>query len=277
MMQGVLKQTMSFVLGGVIVAAVLWADPSPSPLGRGVRVAYGQETVVEPTAQNPNPQLLFQGQLTDPNTNQPVPDGSYAITFALYTQTTGGTPLWAEAKQVNVTTGSFATLLGSIIPLNQGIFNDQNLYLGIAVAGDPEATPRQPIGYSAYAIRANRAAVADTATNADKLDNLDSGDFVRQGGGGVVAYGVVDANGSRLDGKRFSSSRAGDGIYDITIEGEDYNLNRFSTVVTVIDNSECSGPRIAKTGSSNDRLNVYIFNLSGQLVGCKFHFVSFEP
>jgi hypothetical protein len=117
----------------------------------------------------------------------------------------------------------------------------------------------------------------ENAANADRLDGLDSTDFVRHGNDGVVAYGVVDANGSRIDGVRFSSSRASDGVYEITIDGENYNLNSFVTVVTIIDNNECSGPQIAKTGSNNGRLNVYLFNLSNQRVACKFHFVTFEP
>lgn len=275
-MQRFLKQSLSFLLGGLIVAAIFWANGDGNAPG-AVQIAYAQEPMLIPEAPNANPQLLFQGQLTNPASGQPVADGAYPMTFSLYGVTTGGSPLWTESKSVNVTSGSFATLLGGVNALNPDIFNGQNLFLGIQIGSDPEATPRQPIGYSAYAVRADRAGTADSAGNADKLDNLDSADFVRQGNGGIVAYGVVDADGSRVDGKRFSSRRASDGVFEITIDGEDYNLNRFSTVVTVIDNNECLGANIAKTGSSNGKLLVFIFNLSNQIVHCKFHFVTLEP
>lgn len=264
----VLKKTSSFLLGGLIVAAFMLVSqrvPSGS-----AQVVFAQAPQFIPEAPNAGPQLLFQGQLSNPSTGQPVIDGAYAMTFHLYNTAAGGSPLWTETKQVNTTSGLFATLLGSVTALNAATFNGQQLYLGIQVSGDPEAAPRQPIGYTAYAIR------ADNASNADRLDGLEGSDFVRLGNDGVVAFGIIDADGSRVSGVRFSSGRAGSGIYEITIDGEDYNLNQFATVVTPIDNDQCPGPVIAKTGSNGGKLNVYLFNLSSQIIGCKFHFVTFE-
>ena len=63
----------------------------------------------------------------------------------------------------------------------------------------------------------------------------------------------------------------------ITIEGEDYNLNRYSTAVTVIDNEQCPSAIIGKTGSAEGKLDVYLYNLSNQRQDCKFHFITFEP
>lgn len=265
-MQSMFKLFASLVLGGVIVTVLLIANPT-APTGP-VRVALAQEPQVALKGTATNPQLLFQGQLLNPTTGQPVADGSYNMTFNLYNVAGGGAPLWSETKQVGASTGLFATMLGSAAPLNPDIFNGQPLYLGIAVAGDPEATPRQPLGYSAYAVFANKA---------DTLDGLDSTDFVRQGNGGIVAYGVVDPNGSRISGQRFSSRRASDGVYEITIDGESYDLNKFVTTVTVIDNSTCPSAIIAKTGSSNGKLNVYLYSLSNQITACKFHFMTLEP
>ena len=267
----VLKKTGSFLLGGIIVAVLMWVGQQ-TPSG-GAQVVFAQAPQFIPEAPNASPQLLFQGQLSNPSTGQPVVDGAYAMTFNLYNTASGGTPLWTEAKQISATSGLFATLLGNATPLNVDHFNGQQLYLGIQVSGDPEAAPRQPLGYSAYAIRADRATLAD---NAERLDGLDGGDFIRLGNDGVVAFGIIDADGSRISGVRFSSGRAGSGIYEITIDGEDYNLNQFATVVTPIDNDQCPGAVIAKTGSSNGKLNVYLYNLSSQIIGCKFHFVTFE-
>lgn len=265
-MQQMIKPFFNLLLGaalmasGMFVVNMLSREQSP--------VVLAQDAKLMESGSATNPQLLFQGQLLNPATGQPVVNGAYGITFNLYNVASGSVPLWTEVKQVNTTDGLFATMLGSVNPLNTSAFNGQQLYLGIAVGADPEATPRQPLGYSAYALFADHA---------DRLDGLDSADFVRQGNSGLVAYGVIEANGNRVDGKRFSSRRASDGVYEITIDGESYELNKFITTVTVIDNSECSSAIIAKTGSSNGKLNVYLYNLSNQLAACKFHFMTLEP
>jgi hypothetical protein len=274
------KQTISFLLGGLVFTAIFLAGqlgvPDSGPRG-GAQVVYAQTEILAPESQGANPTLNFQGQLLNPATGQPVANGAYAMTFSLYNAASGGAPLWSEVQQLAVTEGLFVALLGSVTPLDRNIFNGQQLYLGIRVGGDPEAAPRQPVGYAAYAIYADRTGSVNNAANADRLDGLDSTDFVRLGNDGVVAYGVVDSDGSRIDGVRFSSTRAGDGVYEISIDGESYNLNSFVTVVTIVDNNDCLGPQIAKTGSRGGRLNIYLFNLSNQLVACKFHFVTFEP
>lgn len=269
------KQVFSFLLGGLVVAAMVLA--SQRGQGGGLQVVHAQAPVLAPESQGANPVLNFQGQLLNPQTGQPVANGAYAMTFSLYNTASGGAPLWSESQQLAVTEGLFVALIGSITPLDRNIFNGQQLYLGIRVGGDPEAAPRQPIGYAAYAIYADRVGSVNNAANADRLDGLDSTDFVRFGNDGVVAYGVVDSNGSRVDGPRFSSGVGGDNVYEIDIQGENYNLNSFVTVVTVIDNNECLGATVAKTGSQNDNLLVFIYNQSNQLVRCKFHFVTFEP
>lgn len=265
-MQQMIKHLFNLLLGAALMAGGMFVvnmwPQGPSP------VVLAQAPKIMESGTATNPQLLFQGQLLNPSTGQPVVNGAYGMTFNLYNVASGGAPLWTEVKQVNTTDGLFATMLGSVNPLNTSAFNGQQLYLGLVVGGDPEATPRQPLGYSAYALFADHA---------DRLDGLDSLDFVRQGNSGLVAYGVVEANGSRVDGKRFSSRRASDGIYEITIDGENYELNKFVTTVTVIDNSECASAIIAKTGSSNGKLNVYLYNLSNQLAACKFHFMTLEP
>ena len=265
-MQQIVKPLFNLLVGAAMMAASmfvvnLWA-PGQSP------VALAQDTKIMEISTATNPQLLFQGQLLNPATGQPVANGAYGMTFNLYNVASGGTPLWTEVKQVSTTDGLFATMLGNVNPLNTGAFNGQQLYLGLAIGGDPEAAPRQPLGYSAYALFADQA---------DRLDGLDSLDFVRQGDSGLVAYGIIEANGSRVNGKRFSSRRASDGIYEITIDSETYELNKFVTTVTVVDNSECASAIVAKTGSGNGKLNVYLYNLSNQLVACKFHFMTLEP
>ena len=75
-------------------------------------------------------------------------------------------PLWTETKSVAVSRGNFNTLLGDTTALTLGIFSGQDLYLGVTIGGDPEATPRQRLAHVAYAIHAENAATAATAGNA---------------------------------------------------------------------------------------------------------------
>ena len=58
-------------------------------------------------------QITYQGQLTD-NTGNPVPDGDYEMSFALYAVPTGGTALWSEAQSVTVTNGIYNVILGQL-------------------------------------------------------------------------------------------------------------------------------------------------------------------
>ncbi len=103
------------------------------------------------------PFLHYQARLLDPTTGQPKPDGPYQTSFKLYGSETGGSPLWTEAKDVTVSNGVFSTLLGDVTPLNLGVFDGRALWLGITVGADPEATPRQPVAYAAYALYARNA------------------------------------------------------------------------------------------------------------------------
>ena len=99
-----------------------------------------------------SPLLQYQGRLTDPGSGQAVSDGSYSMTFRLYTLVSGGTALWTETKDVAVQGGLFSTLLGDTAPLSQSLFNGQQLWLGIKVGADDEATPRQRILPVSYAL-----------------------------------------------------------------------------------------------------------------------------
>lgn len=262
------------LLVGSVLAALLFNLELPSPVPR---VALAQEAVT--SAPLATPRLQYQGQLLDPTTGKAVANSTYAMTFRLYNVATGGSALWTEAQSINTVDGLFSTLLA----VDPNVFNSQDLYLGVQVGSDPEATPRQMVAYVGYAFRADRAGVADTAitaqsaNNADQLDGIDSRGFVRLGNSGVVAYGIVDANGSRIDGPNFASSRDGNGTYRISISGEDYNLNRFITTITTVINSDCEEPMMVGTGSGGGNLLVDIFDRTGNRRACKFHFVTLEP
>ena len=52
------------------------------------------------------PRLIsYQGHLTD-DLGDPLPDGSYNLSFGIYSDSTGGAPLWSSASQpVEVASG----------------------------------------------------------------------------------------------------------------------------------------------------------------------------
>ncbi len=123
--------------------------------------------------------LSFQGRLTDPSGN-PV-TAATNIVYRIYTSTSGdtGSPcantcLW-ESKTWSVTpdqNGIFSVQLGdtgqadTAIPAS--LFSDNStLYLGVKIGADAEATPRQRIASSSYAL------------NSDSLDGIDSLSFLR--------------------------------------------------------------------------------------------------
>ncbi len=274
--QEILKRGMGLLVGSILTALLFYTDfPTPP----SANIVFAQQSVTSERAAIATPRLQYQGQLLDPATGQPVVNGEYSMTFRLYNGSTGGTALWTTALSINTTDGLFTTLLA----VEPNLFNSQDLYLSVQVGADPEAAPRQPVAYVGYAFRADRAGLADNATaaqqatNADQLDGIDSSGFVRLGNNGLVAYGVVDANGTRIAGTNFSSLRDGNGVYQILINGKNYNLNNFVTMVTSIVNSDCAEPMLVGTGSDNGSLLVDVFDRAGNRRACKFHFVTFEP
>ena len=53
-----------------------------------------------------------------------VDDGKYSLTFKLYTQESGGTPVWRETQDdIEVIGGVYSALLGEANPLTAG-FNE---------------------------------------------------------------------------------------------------------------------------------------------------------
>lgn len=103
--------------------------------------------------------ISYQGRLAD-TSGGPVPDGNYEITFRLYTQQAGGTPLWTETRAVEVIGGVFCVLLGSIDALPAAAFQGAT-WLGTEV-GSTVLAPRLQLVHTGYA---RRAAVAELVPN----------------------------------------------------------------------------------------------------------------
>ena len=86
-----------------------------------------------------------------------APDGSYAFTFAIYKDLSGGVALWSEGPtQVPVLAGIFAHALGSSTPLAPDVLINGR-FIGITIGAEPEM---QRVALSSVPF-AMRATVAD--------------------------------------------------------------------------------------------------------------------
>lgn len=94
--------------------------------------------------------MSYQGVLTN-DAGQPLPDGSYNLTFRLYATAIGGAAVWVETQNsVALSKGVFAVTLGSSTPLSLSF--DNPLWLGISVGTDPELSPRTALAAAPYAL-----------------------------------------------------------------------------------------------------------------------------
>ncbi|MCX7908157.1 MAG: hypothetical protein N2560_01385, partial [Ignavibacteria bacterium] len=101
--------------------------------------------------------LNYQANLKDQN-DRPF-NGQTAITFAIYEQEFGGTPIWSENQLVDVVNGFMNVYLGKENPLN--IKFDRPLWLQISIGGN--AFPRTPLTSTPYAMKSLTSTTSDTA------------------------------------------------------------------------------------------------------------------
>jgi hypothetical protein len=120
------------------------------------------------------PELMhFQGRLTDAN-NIPL-NGAFSIQFSIYDSATNGTQKWSETQPVTLDNGFFSVLLGSVTPIDSGIFSRSGVsrYLGIKIDPDPEMVPRLRITTAGYAYVAEN--LGPGVVNIDPNDNVGIG------------------------------------------------------------------------------------------------------
>jgi hypothetical protein len=142
-------------------------------------------------------------------------DGSYNMTFRLYSAASGGTATWTEVRdttnRVTVTGGQFAVQLGSVTALSPSMFTSQPLYLevelptpatatcstaGCASWTEGAMTPRQSLASSAYAM------------NADTVDGIDGSSLARTDVSNTFGFGTTNTfNGTVALGLTNSASK----------------------------------------------------------------------
>jgi len=129
--------------------------------------------------------MSYQGVLRDASGN-PVPDGSYDVSFRIYDVETGGTALWTESQTLTATSGIINAHMGAVVTLTTLEF-DVPYWLGISVEGGAELDPRTAFTTVPYAA---------TAGSADHCDNVDDHDWEVDGdnlyrGVGNVGIGTI--------------------------------------------------------------------------------------
>lgn len=108
--------------------------------------------------------ISYQGVLRD-NEGNPVPDGSYNMTFKFYESATSSDVIWAETQSVVIVDGIFNVLLGNVTEFT--IPFDRSYWLGVTVGEGEELLPRSPLTSTAYSFTART--VEDGAVTTDKL------------------------------------------------------------------------------------------------------------
>jgi len=146
--------------------------------------------------------INYQGYLTDGSGN-PV-TATESMTFSIYATASGGTALWSEFESVPVSNGTFTNQLGDSTAFPVGLFNGQDLYVGVKVGADPEMVPRKPVTSAPYAFKsamADTATLADTATQADNATTLAglAASTYDQSTEVTAVQAQADSNSTRLD------------------------------------------------------------------------------
>ena len=113
----------------------------------------------------------IQGVLRDPN-GKSVSDGTYPVTFKLYTVATAGSSIWSETvPTVTVTHGVFSLELGTVTSMASLGF-DATYYLGITVASGTELSPRMKITSSPTSLSVKGTFKAEYISTNCKVGNI---------------------------------------------------------------------------------------------------------
>lgn len=107
--------------------------------------------------------LFYQGLVLD-NAGDPV-SGSLSLTFRLYEVPAGGSALWEETQSLNFVNGVYTAELGTVTSFPTTLFERENLYLGVQVAGDSEFSPRSALFSVPFAQQCEVAITAQSLAN----------------------------------------------------------------------------------------------------------------
>jgi hypothetical protein len=158
-------------------------------------------------------------------------NGNFKIRLRLYSVPTGGSALHDETfTNVVVRSGVFSVVVGDGgTPIGATVFDNAQLFLGIAVNDDSELLPRQRLHPVPWAMQATRAQSAVTAINLSQGGGVPN--LLKLGNGGLSEIAFLpnngkitnDANGLTLHGganNRVTTAGALNVGGDLTVSGE---------------------------------------------------------
>jgi len=181
------------------------------------------------------PQLInYQGFLTT-SLGDPV-NATVDLTFTIYDAPGGGNVIWTETQVgVSVSAGDLSTLLGSVQPLVDTVFNADARYLGVKIGTDPEITPRTQIVSVGYSLRVGTVDGASGGIlQSDLFIGNGSGDTLVKVGAGADGGGSVTLSPS-TSLARGKSAPAGASI-SISSEGIMFLDSAFDTTLCLFPN-----------------------------------------
>ncbi len=83
--------------------------------------------------------LSYNGYLTDAS-GKALNDENCSLTFSLYSELTGGTPLWSESQTINVKDGIVNVVLGIVNSMELSF--DKSYWLGIKLGDGNDLFPK---------------------------------------------------------------------------------------------------------------------------------------
>jgi len=209
------------------------------------------------------PRLInFQGMLKN-GAGNPVANGSYSVTFRIYDSPAGGNVLWTETQSVTTTSGLFATILGSIIPVPDSAFNDTARYLSIAVSLDPELSPRQRLVSVGYSYRVGTVDGASGGTITSRV-SIGPG-HTNTGVNAFVAGENSTASGDNSTIGGGDQNTASDACAAVGGGGQNTASNYYATVGGGYLNT-AGGAIAAVGGGSNNTASGYTATVGGGLL-----------
>lgn len=189
--------------------------------------------------------MSYEGYITD-NNGQPLADGQYNFTFALYTTPEGDTPIWTEEhNSVPVKNGVVQLYLGRGTPPNPlNLAFDRQYFLGIKVGNNPEMTPRLELTSTGYSFRAR---IADEVPNGSiTTEKLAPRSVTNDKIESVSWSKITDIPGDVLSGLPQENLSTGTGGNNNPLDHEDKTkyITSKGSITNVIDRDDDSNDRI---------------------------------
>ncbi|MEM7532331.1 MAG: H-type lectin domain-containing protein [Chloroflexota bacterium] len=187
----------------LLVSSVYWVQNSSAVTHEASSLSTTSAVTESVTAEittDTTTTISYQGHLANLD-GTPI-SGTQAMSFNLYAEENGGVSLWAENQTITIQEGLFDVLLGSITPLAQSVFTENDiLYLGITIDTGTEMSPRVRLGRVSHAVYAEIAlSVPDASITADKLalgsvttDTLAAGSVTQEKLGADIQLPVIES------------------------------------------------------------------------------------